>query len=230
MMAGIQQFIDHAFSMPTAVFSVLLVLVILYWIVSLLGGLSLEMLESADGMLDGAAEGLVDGAAEAADALSEAAEGAERPGFFARFGFGEVPRSMTWSLVIFFAWLFSLAASVYVPGFAAIATRGLLAAALLGLASLALAIGATAVAVQPLRKLLLAGYGIQRNDLVGRLCTVRTLRVDDDFGQAELDDGSSLLQVRNPQNYDFQSGSKALIYEYDPAREVFYIMPSEDGV
>lgn len=225
MMTGILEVLHHAFSMPTAIFSVLLILVILYWLVSLLGLFSLEMFEAADGLADGAAEGLAEGLADAAEGLEEIGE-SDRPGMMR--GFGEVPRSISWSLIIFFAWLFSLLATIYLPRYTEIAMHGLAAVAVVGVVSLALAVAATAVAIQPLRKAMVAGYGPTRNDLVGRVCIVRTQRVNERFGQAELDDGSSILQVRNPQRYDFTGGSRALIYEYDPAREVFYIMPMED--
>ena len=252
-MTGYQELLDLAFTMPTAVFSVLLVLVTLYWLLSLLGLFNLEMLDAADGLLEllglfnlemlDAADGLLDGAdalgdgadalGDGADALADGADGAlpdagHRPGFFANLGFGDVPRSISWSLVIFFGWLFSFAGSVYLPQFTANAARGLtLVTVAAGLVSLGLGLVATTVAIQPMRKLILAGYGTKRIDLVGRVCTVRTLRVDGAFGQAELDDGSSIIQVRNPQGYDFQEGSQALIYEYDKAREVFYIMPAD---
>jgi hypothetical protein len=223
-MAGLKELLDYAFTMPTAVFSVLLGLVIVYWLLALLGNFSLEMLDAAEGALEGAADGLLDGADGAADA------GGERGGFFDRLGFGDVPRTITWSLVIFFGWLFSLVSTIYLPRFTEVAVRGLtLVTVAVAVVSLGLAVLATTVAVQPLRKVVLAGYGTRRGDLVGRLCTVRTLRVDEDFGQAELDDGSSVIQVRNPQKYPFESGTKALIYDYDSAREVFYIMPAEEG-
>ncbi|HEX9731805.1 MAG TPA: hypothetical protein VGG06_07420 [Thermoanaerobaculia bacterium] len=221
MMTGILEVLHHAFSMPTAIFSVLLILVILYWLVSLLGIFSLEMFEAAEGLADGAADAL----AEAGESLGEAAEG-ERPGLLR--GFDDVPRSISWSLVVVFAWLFSLLATIYLPRYTEVAMQGLAAVAMVGAVSLMLAVAVTAVALQPLRKVLVAGYGPSRHDLVGRVCVVRTQSVTDDFGQAELDDGGSILQVRNPQHYDFTGGSRGLIYEYDPAREVFYIMPMED--
>lgn len=238
-MAGFQEFLDYAFTMPTAVFSVLLSLVILYWLLALTGLFSLEIFDAADGVLEGAAEGLVEGAADGlldgaegvADAADAADAGGDSAGFFDRMGFGDVPRTITWSLVIFFGWLFSLAGTIYLPRFTEVATRGLAVVTIaVGAASLVLAVVATTVAIQPLRKVILAGYGTQRSDLVGRLCIVRTLRVDEDFGQAELDDGSSVIQVRNPQKYPFASGTKALIYDYDSEREVFYIMPAEEEV
>lgn len=225
-MTEIQELLDYAFTMPTAIFSVLLSLVLVYWLVSLLGLFNLEMLDAAEGLAEGAAEGLAEGAAEGL------AEAGESGGFFRTMGFGDVPRSITWSLVIFFGWLFSLLATIYLPRYTDIATRGLMVVTVAVAAlSLGLAVLATAVAIQPLRKVILAGYGTQRSDFVGRICTIKTLRVDDEFGQAEIDDGSSIIQVRNPQQqYHFENGAQALIYEYDAAREVFYVMPAEREV
>ncbi len=124
-MDAILQFLQEAFTMPTAVFSTLLGLVIVYWVIGLLGLGSLDglfegaadgVLDGAvDGVLDGAADGVLDGAADgvldgAADAgLEGAAEGVEADahhgGFFAS-GLGEMPMTIFLSLVIFFAWLF----------------------------------------------------------------------------------------------------------------------------
>lgn len=225
MMTGILDVLQNAFTLPTAIFSVLLILVILYWVVtSILGLHGLEALEAVDG-LDGLVDGAANGLAEATDGFTGAAE-ADRPGL-AR-GFGEVPRSISWSLIVFFAWLFSLLATLYLPRYTEIAVQGLVIVALVGAVSFALAIAAASVAIKPLQKAMAAGYGPTRHELVGRVCIVRTQRVNDDFGQAELDDGSSILQVRNPHGHDFADGSRALIYEYDPAQEVFYIMPMDD--
>lgn len=224
------EILDHALSLPTAIFSALLGLVALYWVISLLGIFSLEIFEAAEGMAEGAAEGLADAAA---DGLAEAAEGltdGERQGFFKLMGFGDVPRSISWSLVIFFSWFFCLLGSIYLPRFTTFVVTGvtIVTLGMIGL-SLVLAVGVTSLAIQPLRRVLLAGYGTKRRDLIGRLCVVKTLRVDEEFGQAELDDGSSLIQVRNSQGFHFENGSSALIYEYDAAREVFYIVPSDAG-
>ena len=213
--------LQHAFTMPTTVFSALLGFVVLYWAASMLGVFSFEMLE---GLGDA-----VDGLADAADAV-DAADGGG--GFFDKVGLGEIPRAITWSLTIVFGWLASMAMSFYVPGYRALVMKGIWAAGIFGAVSLALAFGATLLAVQPLRKVMVAGYGQQRSDLVSKLCTVRTGRVDEDFGQAEVEGGSALVQVRTrfAGEHTFHRGAKAVIDEYDAEREVFYISPVQDEV
>ena len=59
------EFIDIIFSLPTAVFTWPLMLVVLYWGVALAGLFNLEWFDGADAALDGAA-GAVDGAIDGA--------------------------------------------------------------------------------------------------------------------------------------------------------------------
>ncbi|MEO1369065.1 MAG: hypothetical protein AAFX50_17960, partial [Acidobacteriota bacterium] len=145
------------------------------------------------------------------------------------FGMGGVPRTYTGSLMILFGWVFSVLGSYHVPGFQDLATRGLWVALLLAAGSLVLATAATAVAIQPLRRAMEAGQGPKRRDLLGQICTVTTQRVDQHFGQAELADGSSLIQVRQrggePGSSGLTRGSKAVIFDYDAELEIFWVSP-----
>lgn len=213
-MSAIADFFQTAFTMPTLVFSVLLVLVIVYWSVSLLGVFDLEMLEGL---------GEVAEVAEAGEGIIE-----ETPSFFSKAGFGDIPRSITWSLIVVFGWAASYALNAFFPQVREIATRGLVLALVVGGFSLVLGVAATALAIQPLRRLAEANAGPVRQELVGRVCTVKTRSVDERFGQAEVDDGSMLVQVRAEEPNTFTSGGKALISGYDREREVFLIAPYEE--
>lgn len=214
-------------------------------------------LNGGAGALDGAVDGAADGIAEAISggmakvegglakieggmakleaalpdgSLESAPAGAESmPGRWHSLGMGGVPRTYTGSLMIFFGWVFSVLASYHVPGYEELATRGLWVALLLALASLLLATAATAVAIQPLRRAMKAGFGPVRRDLLGQMCTVTTQRVDANFGQAELDDGSSLIQVRSREETELTRGSRAVIFDYDAQREIFWVAPVELG-
>jgi hypothetical protein len=67
-----------------------------------------------------------------------------------------------------------------------------------------------------------------RADFVGRTCVIRTGRVTGAFGQAEVhaEDGSSaIVQVRQAGTDDLHAGVVALLYEYDPAGEFFWVIP-----
>ncbi len=244
-----EQFLAAAFTMPTAIFSVLLGLVILYWLTVVFGLFDLGIFEGlfegsvegtvegmAEGMVEGAAEGMVEGVAEgmaegAAEGVAEgAADGstdavlAGRPGCLGLFAIGEVPISISGTLLLIFAWLFSFGGTALL---ATIGVGGTVAATGLGVVALALSVGVTSLATRPLRKLFRMAPVTVRRDLVKRICKLTTLHVNEKFGQAEVDDEGAVLlvQVRCRRENDMTRGDRAIIYEYDAGREVFWIAP-----
>ncbi|MEM9596025.1 MAG: hypothetical protein AAGD06_17270 [Acidobacteriota bacterium] len=233
-----QTFFETATSLPTVVFTVPLLLVILNWAIALLSGIDLDILDgveattegAAEGLAEGLSEGLSEGAAEGLGGIEGAVEvdggGDGGSSFFADAGFGDVPRSISWSLMIVFAWTFSLLGTLYVPGFEAVATGALWLSLAAAAGTFVLAVAATALAIQPLRRMLMAGFGPHRHDLVGQTCLIKTGRVDDAFGQAEVAGG--VIQVRHAEGFSAAAGTRALIYDYDDAREVFLVEPLDD--
>ncbi len=226
----------------------------LEWLDSADGALDGAIDGAVDGAGEGLAEGLGDAAADAAgeglaDAISapdalDAADGAvdghahaleghaeamvSGPAYHEGAGLGDVPRTFSWSLMIIFSWLFSLSGTLFIPGFQELATRGLWIALLLAAASFALAMAATAAAMKPIQRAMSAGTGTRSQELVGQTCTIRTQRVDQRFGQAEVDSGSMVIQVRSKDTAAaFRYGGKAVIYQYDPAQGVYWVTPLE---
>lgn len=250
MMTGIMDFLHQAFSMPTAVFSVLLILVIFYWTLALAGldlglfgglgeaadgaseglveGVGDVLFESADGLLDGA-DGLLDGA-DGADGLLDGGgdavvtpESLEDPS-------GIVPTSIKLSLFVLFGWIFSFVGMIVAPQVTVFTLGGFGLILAVAAVSVVLAFGATAMAVRPLSRLLVIPHATTRGELVGRVCTIMTQRVDESFGQAEVvvDSVPLLVQVRSNEPDTFRRGRKALIFQYDPIQEIFRVTPYDD--
>ena len=255
----LSKFFDIAFSLPTAPFTWLMMPVTLYWILSLSGIFSLEWLDGAEGALDGAVDGAADAAADAlgdaaADALGDVAADAlgdglaaaadghahaleakshmlEGPSFHEHAGLGDVPRTFSWSLMVLFSWLMSLGGSYFIPGFQDLATRGLVVASLLAAGIFAVAVMITAAAMKPVQRAMSAGGGTRSGELVGQTCTIRTQRVDRNFGQAEVDQGAMVIQVRSAEpDAGLKFGGKAVIYQYDPERGVYWVSPLDAGL
>lgn len=216
---------DAAFTMPTTVFTVFVGLVCLYWLTVLLGLLDLEIFDGLfdliEGVFGGAAEGVVDGAV---DGLTEGRGGC--------LGLSGVPLAITGSFLAFFGWFFSLAGTWLAATVPFLAGGGLLVVLGIGLVASALSVGATGFAIRPLRKIFRIAPVTHRRDLVGRTCRVTTLTVDQTFGQAEVldDEGVELLiQVRSHEpNPLLTRDARALIFEYDPAKEIFFIVPMDE--
>jgi hypothetical protein len=136
-------------------------------------------------------------------------------------GFAGVPVAVTASLLIAIAWFVSLVGTVLFGGVLLLAILALLVA-------LAVAWFATRLLVKPLQKLFPSGPEASRADFVGSVCVIRTGRVSESFGQAEVtaaDGSSAIIQVRQTGTDTFRSGTAALIYDYDADGEFFWVTP-----
>ncbi|KAB2352199.1 hypothetical protein [Actinomadura rudentiformis] len=220
------EFLDIVLGFPTALFTFPLLVVAGYWLLVLVGGVGAGDL--------------------GADVDTGADIGAEDTGLggpagvLGAAGLGGVPVTVVLSLLIGVGWFASLVGSVLAEGAGDVA-------AVLSFAVLVIAFGVawagTRLLVLPLRPIFRRDAGTTRRDLVGRMCVIRTGRVDSDFGQAEVitPDGSTVLvQVRRPPaslastgapvagatfEGDLTHGTTALIFDYEPAGEFFLVMP-----
>ena len=194
-----REFVVAALSFPAALFTFLLAVVVVYWLLVALGLSDVDALDGVDG------------------AGAETLHG---------LGLGGVPISVALSLVIALSWFGCLVGTVLLSdsGFPAFAVAALSVLALL--VSVLLALLATRVVVVPLRRVFADGPAQTRADLVGLLCVVRTGRVDQNFGQAEVtsaDGSSAIVQVRQAGSDPLRAGSTAVIHGYEPAGEFFWV-------
>ncbi|GLX00164.1 hypothetical protein [Microtetraspora sp. NBRC 16547] len=140
--------------------------------------------------------------------------------FLTGLGLRGVPGTVALSLLVVVAWFVGLVGVVLFEG--APARSAVLVVALLAGWLCARLVARVSRALFP------AVAPPSRTDFVGRMCVIRTGRVGLDFGQAEVtaDDGSSaLVQVRQAGEEDLRAGSPALIFDYDPEGEFFWVMP-----
>ncbi len=214
-------FFETAFTFPTAIFSALLIPMLLYWLTVMLGAVDLDFF---DGLLDG-----FDGALDGADGGDVGdADGESGSGVLAALGLAGVPLTVSLSLLIFFAWFLTYAGMELFGAWRWGFFGGVWVAALVTAVACGGALLITALAVRPLRPVFATQTAMHRHELVGKVCTVTTQRVDERFGQAELDDAEGatlLLQVRCPESGYFKRGQKALIYDYEVEKEVFWVSP-----
>jgi hypothetical protein len=133
------------------------------------------------------------------------------------------------SLFVAVAWFAALAGTL-------LAHRGHLSGAVpstgVVLAAVVLSGLVTRVLTPPLRRALTEEQVPSRRDFVGRMCVIRTGRVDLAFGQATVraaDGSSAVIQVRQQRNQEeeaaLKAGSTALIFDYDADGGFFWVMP-----
>jgi len=198
------EFLSVAFGYPTALLSASLIVVVLYWVLTAIGAADTDLLDS-----DGA------------------------DGFLAGLGFGGVPITVALSLLIAFSWFACLAGAVLIGG-ADLSTPITIALGLVVLV-LALLVGllVTRLLVEPLRHLFPIEPSASRNDFVGKPCVIRTGRVTQDFGQAEVtspDGSTAVVQVRQAGQDHLTAGSAALIFDYDVDGEFFWVAPIDTAL
>ncbi|MEM6455598.1 MAG: hypothetical protein AAF772_10920 [Acidobacteriota bacterium] len=246
--ATLEQLVAVATSWPVAALSGLVGLVFVYWVLVLSGLLDPsaggDWLEAGAAGVEGAVEGAVDGALEGASAaaagdsisLEEAAR-LRDPGS-GILSLRGVPSSLSFSFWIVYAWLFALGVAWLfgmvadpAPGAADSASPSAMVRWAAGGGGVLLGFVAAAITLLPLRKLLDHPTAVGRRELIGRLCTVTTQRVDAGFGQGEIvDDGAAILvQLRCDETNVLTRGDEALVIDYDADAEVFWVVPTESA-
>ena len=225
---------------PTVVFTIALGIVLVYWLFVLIGALDIDLFGGdIDVDVSGAAKGIGDvltggakGGAEAfhADAGGDAAGGGDADGDFDGgglwhlLGLGDVPVTISVSLITVLAWCGSLLAMHYVLG-----VTGWLGLVVLVVAVM-IALPIAALLIRPIAPVFAVKEGKSNADYVGHACTITTGRVDDSFGQATIEDGGTVLNisVRCDQPGKLARGDKALIIEFDRERQAYVVEPSGD--
>jgi len=223
---------------PTVVFTALLGLALVYWVFVILGALDIDMfdadgifdgadaLDGADGALDGVDGALdgADGALEGADAL-DAVEGADgATGLLHALNLRRAPITVTFSLIALFGFIFSYLAMAYIaPLLGAVVPTWVFGSGVL-VGAFLLSLPLTSIATKPLEPIFKTVSAKGRRDYVGSVVRIRTGRVDDGFGQADLSDGGSHMVI--PVRIDtstLKRGDDALIIDYDSEREAYIV-------
>lgn len=225
-------FLLVAASFPSVLYTVLLGVVLAYWVFVMVGAASVDLL--GDGG-HGSELGDVGHGHDVGDGhghdVGDAPDGAFS-GMLAALRLRAVPVTVALSAVILFSWLFCVlamqAALAALPEGSTLLGAVKVAALVL---SPALAIPVAALAVRPLAGLFAPPVGAQTNqELVGKLCTVRTGSVTDRFGEATVEGGGSelVVRVRVASGETLGRGDQAVIIGYDDVTHEFTVAPLDD--
>lgn len=194
-------FLAAALSLPTVIFTVLLGAFLIYSILTLLGALDSERLDGLLGV-DDVNDSVLEGALHA-------------------LGVTGIPLTIFGSVTTIFAWLLSFTGMRFLPD-------ALLVKIGVGLGAAVLGLFAGAIAVRPFRSFFLTAAGPERKQLVGKVCTIRSLHVNDNLGTAEL--GDIVAEVRCFRANELTVGSKAIVYDYDPQAGTYHVGPIDPSI
>ncbi|GAB3345567.1 hypothetical protein [Marilutibacter aestuarii] len=209
-------FLQMVVSYPTVVYTVLLAVCLLYWLVAMLGLVDLELF---DGWLE----------TDASDAV-EAVDGGGVAGILSKFGLAGLPLMIVLTVLVMTAWIASYFADYLVlrhlPG---------------GLVRFVLGTGVVVgsfVAAVPVAGLLLRPVRLVYDklrpepprSLLGMVGTVRSPRVDALQGIAAVEDGGAglVLQVRNESAAGFARGDRVVLIEYLEAQNAYRVIGEDE--
>ncbi|RJL24412.1 OB-fold-containig protein [Bailinhaonella thermotolerans] len=197
------EFMGVALAFPTVLFSFALVIVVIYWLLALLIGLDLDILDGDDVGAENASSG-----------------------FLPALGLGGVPVTVVLSLLVVLAWFVSLAGSALVSGTAmrVLVLAVALGAAWLGTRSLVTPLRRVFASERaPSRNDFVGRMCVIRT---GRVTG------DFGQAEVRAADGSTaIVQVRGIDgDAPLRAGDRALIFDYDTAGEFFRVMPYDAGL
>lgn len=192
---------ERLIGFPTVVYTVPLIICLIFWLISVLAQFDIDFLDIDIEAESGVASLLV------------------------VFGFTGVPLTLSFSMLFFFAWAISLSCATWLLPFVPAGLYFYLASALVLLLSFLLSVWWTGLLVQPISYLFIVHEAPSNHSITGKSCIITSLSVDADFGQAKVEDGGAglIISVRAPEGNFFTKGDKALVYDYDAAQNLYHI-------
>lgn len=204
-----EQLLAVASQFPTVIYSTLLGIVVVYWIIGMLGLIDLDF--SGDIDLDMDSDVSVGGLT----------------GLMLTFGFTGVPFSLVFSIIILLCWLISFYLQFYVLTLLPDGWLYYLVGAASTFIVFLVSLPITAVVVRPLKGLFKSVETATSQNLVGKEATVATGTVSETFGQARVfNDGAEfLLDVRCDPEHIVKMGDKVLVIKYMQESHAYIVAP-----
>lgn len=203
---GMNPFYQNIASFPTIVFTFVLLLVVLYWLIAILGFIDIDFLDFDLPDAEGAMEINPDTGMSTSNVLG---------GMMLRYGLAGIPVTIIISFITLFGWLICYYAAHFLLGFVPSGFFRFLIGIPILLGSLYLAVLITSVIIRPLRPLFQKAQQETVKKVLGQTVVVRTSRVDNDFGEANLEDGGAglILKVRTKGDQVFAKGDRVVLLE-----------------
>lgn len=204
------EFLTTALTFPTVVYSVLLTVCAIYWLLAATG---LVETDALDGLLGS------DG---------DASDGSGAAAMLAKLGLSGVPVMVVITVLAFFGWIgtyyVQLLILKHVPD-----TVRVLAGIATDVLMLVPGLLATSLLLRPVSRLLLKLRPPRERSILGRVAIVTTPHVSGDYGQASVDDGGAglILQVRHDEPGRFKRGDRIVLIEYVDEQHAYRVISEQ---
>jgi hypothetical protein len=213
----VDSFTEVISSYPTSVFTVVLGVMLVFWIFAIVGMFDIDIFpgETGDDAFDGDFE---------ADA--------EMPGFVGllhTLGLTGVPLTLVISIIALLGFVLSYFSSAWILlPLGSDLLRYLIGTAIL-VVSVIVAVPVTAQAIKPMKPLFVKHYAPSKRDYIGHLCVVTSSKVDSEFGIGAVDTHGAPLQVdiRAREGEIYSKGTTLRIAAYDRVQDTFEVISEE---
>lgn len=210
-------FLKVVTSFPTVVYSVLLLVMLIHWLMTMLGVLEIDAI---DGLLPD--EVGLDG--------GDGAHHGGIGGLLLKFGLHGIPVMVVFTIIAIVGWSFCFFVELRVLGTMpdGIATTLLGVATMVG--GLLLSIPVARVVLAPVRRLMRRYAPVTQRPLLGRYAEVRSPEITQTHGTAWVDDGGAglILQVRADVPGRFVRGDRVVLIEYLDADNAYRVTSTEE--
>ncbi len=214
---SVETFLTIATSFPTAIYSVLLIVVVAHWLFAALGILEIDTI---DGLLPD-------------DFGGDGANGAEPHGIgglLLKFGLHGVPIMMIVTIIALVGWTFTYFLDLNVLSRLSLGVFGVFAdiGALVG--GVLLSIPVARIALAPVRRLMRRNEPVTQRPLLGRYAEVRSPEITQHHGTAWVEDGGAglILQVRSNTPGLFVRGDRVVLIEYIDEQNAYRVISGEE--
>ncbi len=204
-------FVANISSFPTLIYTIFLGLFCLYWIVASLGLLDIDILDF-DTEFD------VDNS------------GINFTGLLMKLKLDGIPTTIVFTFITLFGWLLSYFTVYLFWSFIPPGWLSALIGCLTIVVAFILACPITSIFINPLKTLFRKTSATGKHDLVGRTVTLRTGEVNEEFGEARLDDGGAglILKVRADSPNQLVRGDKLVLLKYQATDNAYLVISEAD--
>lgn len=185
-----------SFSFPVVVFTFFLILSFIYWCVAALGMVDIDAFNADVDM----------------DANPDAGSVS---GVLTRFGLNGVPITLIITLIAFIGWIISYLCFYFFMGLVPTFLLKLVVGVVMLVSILYASTWITAMVIRPIRPALLRMGKQKVVNLIGLVGVVRTGTVNENFGEAKINDGGVefIVKVRCYQGQTFSKGDRVVLIE-----------------
>jgi hypothetical protein len=215
---GMDPFYQNISSFPTAIFTFILAICVLYWLFAVLGIVDIDVLD-IDLDLD-----------TDIDTGSDVSTASAMAGVMLKFGLDGVPVTIIISFLSLFGWLGSYYSVHFLSPIIPQGLFNILFGILVLIATFWLAVLMTSLIVKLLRPFFQKVEQQTVKRVLGQIAVVRTSKVNSTFGEVMLNDGGAglILKVRSSEDQTFKKGDKVVLLEYLETDNVYRVISEQD--